>query len=89
MSKFEKELTELLNKHSMENVCDVPDFLLSKMICRIITSIGGPIKETLDWHGCDSICHPKDKQDNTDIMVELRDQDKRLEKLEKDKGGED
>ena len=55
---FGRELTELLNKHSIENVVDMPDFLLAGMICRMIEAMGPSIKKTLDWHGCDSVCHP-------------------------------
>ncbi len=29
MSKFRKELEELINKHSRENVSDTPDFILA------------------------------------------------------------
>ncbi len=58
MKAFQKELENLINKHSIENICDVPDFILAEMIVRIIEGIGVPIKKTLDWHGCDSICHP-------------------------------
>lgn len=63
-SKFEEELTNLINKHSIENTCDMPDFLLSNMIVNFINSVGKNIKANLDWHGCDSICHPLQKQDN-------------------------
>jgi len=59
MKEFEEELTVLINKHCIESECDMPDFILAKMIVGFIQSIGGPIKDTLDWHGCDSICHPK------------------------------
>ena len=55
---FGRELTELLNKHSIENVVDMPDFLLAGMICRMIEAMGPSIKKTLDWHGCYSVCHP-------------------------------
>ena len=55
---FGRELTELLNKHSIENVVDMPDFLLAGMICRMIEAMGPSIKKTLDWHDCDSVCHP-------------------------------
>ncbi len=58
MKYFEKELVDLLDKHSVENECDIPDFLLAEMIVKVIRSIGPQIKRTLDWHGCDSICHP-------------------------------
>ena len=59
---FRRELEELINKHGIENKCDVPDFILTKMIIRFIDAIGEPIKETLDWHGCDSVCHPANKE---------------------------
>jgi hypothetical protein len=29
MSNFQKELTQLLNRHSIENYSDTPDFILS------------------------------------------------------------
>ena len=55
---FKDELTLLINKHSIENKCDMPDYLLAEMIVRIIEAVGKNIKQTLDWHGCDSVCHP-------------------------------
>ena len=58
METFEKELTHLINRHSIENKVDMPDFLLAEMICRMIEAMGDSIKKTLDWHGCDSVCHP-------------------------------
>ena len=57
--QFKRELAELLNSHSIENECDMPDFLLAEMIVGFIRGVGGPIKKTLDWHGVDSVCHPK------------------------------
>jgi len=57
--QFEKELTQLINKHSIENILDMPDFLIAEMLINIINSIGYISKKNLDWHGCDSICHPK------------------------------
>ena len=58
MEAFEKELTTLINRYSIENVADVPDFILAGMICRMIEAMGPSIKKTLDWHGCSSVCHP-------------------------------
>ena len=62
MKKFKKELEVLINKHCIENECDVPDFILAEMVCNFIRAISNPIKNTLDWHGCDSICHPLTKE---------------------------
>ena len=58
MEAFEKELEELINKHSIENTVDMPDFVLAGMLCRMIEAMGPSIKKNLDWHGCDSVCHP-------------------------------
>lgn len=58
MEKFKKELENLINRHRIENKCDMPDFILAEMICGIIKEIGFSVKKTLDWHGYDSICHP-------------------------------
>ena len=58
MEKFQKDLENLINLHSIENICDTPGFLLAEMIVGFIQTLGPTIKKTLDWHGCDSICHP-------------------------------
>jgi len=58
MEAFEKELTHLINRHSIEDVADVPDFVLAGMICRMIEAMGTSINKTLDWHGRDSVFHP-------------------------------
>jgi len=59
MKEFKKELESLINEHSIENYCVVPDFILAAIICDFIETIGVHIKKTLDWHGCDSTCHPE------------------------------
>ena len=61
MKEFERELEKLINIHCIENECDIPDFLLAELICDYIKSLK-TIKKVLDWHGCDSICHPKNKE---------------------------
>jgi len=61
MDNFEKELSELINKHSIENKCDIPDFLLASMISNYIQYVASITKEVLDWHGCDSVCHLKQR----------------------------
>lgn len=59
MVSFKEGLIRLINKHSIENECDMPDFILAEMVCAFISSCGPAIKKNLDWHGCDSPCHPK------------------------------
>lgn len=64
MDGFREELTHLINKHSIENYCDMPDFILAKLVCGLITTIDEASKDNLDWHGCDSVCHPKTDSKN-------------------------
>ena len=63
-SSFNAELRELINKHSIENIADMPDFIMANMLCGLISQIGIASKQTLDWHGTDSICHPKEIKGN-------------------------
>ena len=51
MEEFESELTTLINKHAIENIVDMPDYILASMICRMILAIGPSIKENNAWHG--------------------------------------
>ena len=56
---FKKELVELVNKHTIENELSMPDFLIAEMICNFLYAIEEPMKKNLDWHNCNSLCHPK------------------------------
>lgn len=59
LEKFKKELKCIINKHSMENFWDMPDFIMADMITNFIISTGHAMKNNLNWHGCGSVCHPK------------------------------
>ena len=59
LEQFKKDLETLINKHSMENYWDMPDFIMAELITTFIACTGSPMKKNLDWHGVDSICHPK------------------------------
>lgn len=61
---FKTELTTLINKYSLENYGDMPDFLMADMILGFIKTSGETMKRNLDWHGCDSVCHPKEPLEN-------------------------
>jgi len=58
MDEFKKELEQLINTYCVENEVDMPDFLLAEMVCNFIQTVGVSVKKNLDWHGCDSVCHP-------------------------------
>lgn len=58
--QFEKELTQLINKHSIENILDMPDFLIAEMLVNIINSIGYISKKNLVMRTIlHPICHSK------------------------------
>ena len=68
MDEFQNDLAGLLNSHSIENECDMPDFLLADMVVGFIKGVGQHIKKTLDWHGCNSITHPSPKMEKAAIV---------------------
>lgn len=72
MKEFEKELTTLINQHSIENICDIPDYLLAGMVCNYIQYVASITKEVLDWHGCNSICHPQQGLKKEGIKMTLK-----------------
>lgn len=47
-TNFKDDLEALINKHSLENICDMPDFLMADMICGIISQIGIAMKLLLE-----------------------------------------
>jgi hypothetical protein len=49
--EFKKELELLINKYGIEDVIDIPDFILSDMLYRMIQAMGPCIHQTLDWYG--------------------------------------
>ena len=51
MNEFRNELRHIINCHSIENYCNMPDYLLAEMICDFIESVGPRIKDNLVWHG--------------------------------------
>lgn len=48
---FEKELEELINKHSIENEPNTPDFILAKYVRNCINNFNEITKERDDWYG--------------------------------------
>ena len=48
---FEKELEQLINKHSKENDSNTPDFILSDYLCRCLATFRGIVEEREKWYG--------------------------------------
>ena len=62
MLEFKRDLTDLINRHSIENYADMPDFIMAQMICDFIRfGIGPQVKATLRWYGVN-----KEPSDDTD-----------------------
>jgi len=49
--KFEKELAELLNQHSMENASDSPDFLLAEYLVGCLRTFNIAVASRENWYG--------------------------------------
>jgi len=48
---FRKELEELINKHSMENESNTPDFILADYLLACLTTWENYTKEREKWYG--------------------------------------
>lgn len=48
--EFKLELQQLLNKHSVENICDTPDFILAQSICDQLEGMAGTIRRRDAWY---------------------------------------
>ena len=49
-SSFEKELTELINKYSLENGSNTPDYILAKYLNDCLTTFNKAIKKRDKWY---------------------------------------
>ena len=48
MEEFEKELTDLINCHSLENGSDTPDFILAEYLVRSLKAFDHSAKDRAD-----------------------------------------
>lgn len=48
---FRRELTDLLNKYSQENISDTPDFILANYIQGCLDALNGAVVEREKWYG--------------------------------------
>lgn len=51
---FKKELEQLINKHSIENGSNTPDFLLSEFIMASLAAYGATVQARDTWYGLTS-----------------------------------
>lgn len=48
---FRKELEELINKHSLENGSDTPDFILAKYLEGCLENFDQAVRDREQWYG--------------------------------------
>jgi len=51
MKDFEKELTELINRHSMENGSNTPDFILAEFLRNCLVAFNNTATRRDEWYG--------------------------------------
>jgi len=51
VNEFGKELEHLINRHSMENSCDTPDFILTAFILDCLQAFAKATKRREEWYG--------------------------------------
>ncbi len=49
--EFEKELEQLINKHSLENGSDTPDFILAQYLCACLSNYNSTTTAKRKWYG--------------------------------------
>jgi len=55
--EFKKELETLINKHSIENGSDTPDFILAEYLCNCLESFNSVSIQRDNWYGVDLMEH--------------------------------
>ena len=50
MSKFKKELKDLINKHNKEDGSDTPDHILTKYLIECLKAFDSAVKDRSDWY---------------------------------------
>lgn len=50
---FEKELTALLNRYSMENASNTPDFILAQYLRAALLAFDTAVQQRETWYGRD------------------------------------
>ena len=54
MSDFEKELTALINRHSLENESNTPDFILAQYLTACLAAFAVATQQRETWYGRDA-----------------------------------
>ena len=60
MSTFQQELTELINRRSMENGSGTPDFILAQYLVRCLNAYNRTLVTREEWYGRKVGVHEKE-----------------------------
>jgi len=60
-AKFKKELAALINKHSLENMLEMPDFMIAELFVNILRAMNVAHAQNNSWHGMQA--YPNDYHD--------------------------
>ena len=53
MTEFENEMQALINRHSLENESDTPDFILAQFLNESLTAFNAATRHRTAWYGHD------------------------------------
>jgi hypothetical protein len=53
-SDFERELGDLINRHSGENVSNTPDFILAQYMAAALAAFDAAVQQRETWYGRDA-----------------------------------
>lgn len=51
MISFEEDLTQVINRHSAENVSGTPDYLLARMLLETLKTFNEVVTARAEWRG--------------------------------------
>jgi len=54
MTEFEKDLTALINRHSMESASNTPDFMLASYLMACLDAFTQSVQQRETWYGRDA-----------------------------------
>lgn len=66
---FEKELEGLINKHSMENESDTPDYILARYMFTCLSAYQNAVKARDKWFSVDMWTDDKRSSDFNEVTI--------------------
>ena len=51
LDEFKRKLEALINEHSLENICNIPDYMLAEHICSHLKALAVTVNARDKWFG--------------------------------------